>query len=284
MSPKFIPTLLLALGLTPARADEVPAAIERYFHETFPAREITVLRSQDLNDEPVETQEECHAYEFFNKNEGVKDFFCVELSGTKTLANGRSYAIFSGENQQSSSIYGYYFARLVRFSPTGTVEVSGEIQESNWHSHTPERWQWLQFGPDSWGVRARTTTAVSGVSTGTEVLLFEQQGKVANSIIDYAISDNSNWISTCEEERRKELGISEEECIQPIKDLIASFNLRSDLQPTAGIYPLEFKVSGYIGLGKEQKKMQQQSFIWIFDSSKQTYKEPEDNPLKLDQP
>lgn len=161
--------------------------------------------------------------------------FCMQLHSVHRLKGGASLALYLG--RASGDRAGA--VHLVHFDRAGQVLFSGDGRLA---AAPPEEWHWLQLGPDRWAARSRRKAGTITV----ELLAFEQ----GETLRLNPIASGGDGLS-------------------------GSFQVRRNLEASAGLWPLEIQLSGSHG----EKKYARTPFLWSFDAGAGRYQPPADYPL-----
>lgn len=195
--------------------------------------------------------------------------YCMKLDSSNNLG-GNSYALFLGQRQGPFNDEGPYtsfagIARLVRFDASGHPILEGET-ETGFAGSLPRQWEWLQLGPNSWGVKS---TENFFANSQVYNLLFDHNFEMIKTRLPAAYSRGNRG------------------------KLTATLKVRSDEETTYntdGLYSIELLVNGHVmedvidstgynKIGETRRNYKDESFTWNFDASSGNYREPEDFPF-----
>lgn len=146
----------------------------------------------------------------------------------------------------------------------------------------PKNWRWLELGPGRWGVVGLDYDVHTGDEDARYIILRPDDNDdmvdmVEHVLIDRipALRDNSGAYGDCEEEEDV-FGRTRAQCLSGRISRHSILNVRKNLAPNAGYYPLEIHIFDPKGLDKPDKN----TFILPYNPDKATWEIPPDYPIR----
>ena len=258
---RAIPLFLLVLALNVVRA-QTPEAVAAYQEKNFPRDEDGCARltapAGPSRSEPVD--------------------YCVQLHSVKTVDDNRQYALFLASPKTEDSV-AVGLVRWVRFDRAGRPEQEKDYYANGWGDRVPSDWRWLELGPGIWAANDQVAYLRNDDRHEEEIFLYDRDGSTGLLSLPSAF-DNTERLGDCHPEN----GDIATDCRARHRSLRATLKVRPDLiEGAEQLYPLEMKVSGYIGLDGDGKRFEEESYLWRFSPASHRYERPAGYPLDGEQ-
>ena len=236
--------------------------------------------------------------------EGIIAGYCMDFIGEKmvdTAQGRRRYLFFSGENLNHAHLMSGLDSLFVFDSVNGrdwrllTRKETDAMGGWGWGQATRSI-QWLEIGPDLWGVMSKNGFRTGGETVSSARILYDDDGKIRHTVIPIAFNIHDDFCDPavtdfCDNDWQDEAGAARE--LAGSAALRGVLSVRRDLPPEVGFYPLQVTVDGYRGRKITDRRdngafvitpvqvFQQQPYLFHYAAAQQDYVMPADFPIRF---